>query len=64
LYDSREMVEIRHSLIGRRQKLRKQMEYNEQIALEAGEEVKSVVRDYPQYSESIIALVDAFEKKS
>lgn len=63
LYDSREMVEVRHSLIGRRQKLRKQMEYNEQIALEASEEIKSIVRDYPQYSDSILSLVDAYDKK-
>lgn len=63
LFDSREMVEVRHGLIGRRQKLRKRMEYNEQIALEASEEIKSIVKDYPQYADSIMSLVDAFEKK-
>lgn len=63
LYDNREMVEVRHGLIGRRQKLRKQMEYNQQIALEASEEIKSIVKDYPEYSESVLALVDAYEKK-
>lgn len=63
IYDSREMVEVRHGLIGRRQKLRKRMEYNEQIALEASEEIKGIVQDYPQYADSIMAIVDAFDKK-
>lgn len=63
LYDSREMVEIRHGLIGRRQKLRKQMEYNEQIALEASDEIKTIINDYPDYASSVMALVDAYEKE-
>lgn len=63
IYDSREMVEVRHGLIGRRQKLRKRMEYNGQIALEASEEIKGIVQDYPQYADSIMAIVDAFDKK-
>lgn len=63
LYDPREMVEIRHGLIGRRQKLRKQLEYNEQIALEASDEIKNIIKMYPQDAESIVALVDAYEKE-
>lgn len=61
LYDKREMVEIRHGLIARRQKLRKQMEYNEQIALEASNEIKSIIKDYPEYSESVLNLVNAYD---
>lgn len=63
LCDSREMVEIRHGLIGRRQKLRKQMEYNEGIALEAKDEIRDVIRDYPEASESILQLVESYENK-
>lgn len=61
IYDKREMVEIRHGLIARRQKLRKQMEYNEQIALEASNEIKSIIKDYPEYSESVLNLVNAYD---
>lgn len=63
IYDSREMVEIRHGLIGRRQKLRKQLEYNEQIALEASDEIKNIIKMYPEDAESIVSLVDAYEKE-
>jgi hypothetical protein len=60
IYDNREMVEIRHSLIQRRQKIRKQVEYNEQIALEASDEIKDLMRRYPQNSESIMDLVNKY----
>lgn len=60
IYDSREMVEVRHNLIGRRQKLRKQIEYNEQIALEAGDEIKDIMRKYPESSQSIMNLLDKY----
>ncbi|MCR4729195.1 MAG: hypothetical protein K5796_11205 [Lachnospiraceae bacterium] len=62
LYDSREMVEIRHKLIGRRQKLRKRLEYNEQIAREASDEIKGIIRDYPEYADSVMRLVEQYEK--
>ena len=61
LYDNKEMVEIRHDLIGRRQKLRKQMEYNEQIALEASEEIKEIISEYPQYANELMELVNTYE---
>ena len=60
LYDNREMVEIRHSLIQRRQKIRKQVEYNEQIALEASDEIKDLMRQYPQNADSIMDLVNKY----
>lgn len=63
IYDNREMVEIRHKLIGRRQKLRKQMEYNQQMALDASDEIKDIIREYPEYADSIMTLVNAYEKE-
>ncbi|MDE6984350.1 MAG: hypothetical protein K2O99_07430, partial [Lachnospiraceae bacterium] len=48
LIDNKEMVEIRHGLIIRRQKLRKQMEYNAKAAQEAQDEVKDIVAKYPE----------------
>lgn len=62
LVDSKEMVEIRHGLIIRRQKLRKQMEYNAKIAQEAQDEVKDIVERYPEYAKKILDLVADYEK--
>ncbi len=62
LIDNKEMVEIRHSLIIRRQKLRKQMEYNAKIAQEAQDEVKDIVERYPEYAKKILDLVADYEK--
>lgn len=62
LLDSKEMVEIRHGLILRRQKLRKQMEYNAQIAQKAQDEVKDIVDKYPEYAQDILDMVSDYEK--
>lgn len=62
LYDNKEMVEIRHGLIIRRQKLRKQMEYNAKVAQEAQDEVKELVAQFPEYAKKILELVNDYEK--
>ncbi len=62
LVDSREMVEIRHKLISRRQKLRKQMEYNQTIASESSDEIKEVMARYPESKNTILMMIDAYEK--
>ena len=62
LTDSKEMVEIRHGLIIRRQKLRKQMEYNAKAAQEAQDEIKDIVNQYPEYAQKILDLVSDYEK--
>jgi hypothetical protein len=62
LMDSKEMVEIRHNLILRRQKLRKQMEYNAKMAQQAQDEVKDIVNNYPEYAKNILDLVSNYEK--
>lgn len=63
ILEHKEMVEIRHGLILRRQKLRKQMEYNEELATEAKENIKKAMEQYPQYSKSILEIVTKYEKK-
>jgi hypothetical protein len=63
LLDKKEMVEIRHNLVDRRQKLRVQMEYNKRLATEAEKEVKNVITNYPQYREEIMDMVDRMEKE-
>ncbi|MFQ7491482.1 MAG: hypothetical protein ACLRMH_11925, partial [Lachnospiraceae bacterium] len=62
LYDNKEMVEIRHGLIIRRQKLRKQMEYNARVAQDAQDEVKDMVSKFPEYAKKILDLVNDYER--
>ena len=62
LYDNKEMVEIRHGLIIRRQKLRKQMEYNAKVAQDAQDEVKDLVQQFPEYAKKILEMVSEYEK--
>ncbi len=59
-----EMVEIRHGLIVRRQKLRKQMEYNEQLAESAQMEIRALVEEFPIYREEILEMVEVYEKNT
>ena len=63
LVDPREMVEVRHGLIARRQKLREQLEYNEGVARKAQDKIKELARAYPQYSDEIADIVDRYESK-
>lgn len=63
LLDKREMVEIRHDLILRRQSLRKQLDYNSELALTARREITDVVVNYPKFAEEITGMVDRYEKR-
>lgn len=61
LLDPREMVEMRHALIVRRQALRKQMDYNNNIAETARKEIMDVVNKYPAYAPEIMEMVDKYQ---
>ena len=61
LLDKREMVEIRHALIIRRQSLRKQMDYNNEVAEVARKEIMDIVHRYPAYASEILDMVDRFD---
>lgn len=61
LLDPREMVEIRHSLIQRRQALRKQLDYNNDVARVARNEVMEIAKEYPQYGQEILDMVDRYD---
>jgi len=61
LLDKREMVEIRHDLILRRQSLRKQMDYNNGVADTARKEIMDIAEKYPLYSEEIVRMVELYE---
>ena len=63
LLDKKEMIEIRHSLIIRRQSLRRRMDYNKEvIAGKAQAEIKDLVEKYPKYAKEILNIVDEYEK--
>ena len=62
LLDKREMVEIRHELIQRRQALRKQMDYNQEVAESARNEVKEVAALYPKYAQEILSMVERYDR--
>lgn len=61
LLDKREMVEMRHELIVRRQALRKQLDYNNDIAGAAKKEVMDIVNKYPAYAAEILEMVDRYQ---
>ena len=63
LLDPKEMVEVRHALIARRQKLRKQMEFNTQNAEDAQQQIRDIVADYPQYAKEILKMVSDYEER-
>lgn len=63
ILDKKEMVEIRHNLIIRRQSLRKRMDYNKEvIAGKAQAEIKDLVENYPEYAKEILGIVGQYEK--
>lgn len=64
ILDPKEMVEIRHNLIIRRQSLRRRMDYNREVVAGGSQkEIKALVDQYPQYAKEIMASVEEYEKK-
>jgi len=61
ILDKKEMVEIRHNLIIRRQSLRRRMDYNKEvIAGKAQAEIKDLVEKYPKYAKEILDIVGQY----
>ena len=63
LINRKEMVEIRHGLVERRQNLRKQMEYNKDVAVDAQVKLKDMIHAYPQYANQVLQQLEAFEER-
>ncbi len=63
LINPKEMVEVRHDLIVRRQSLRKRIEYNTENRNQSKDEVNSIVHDYPEYGQEILEIVSKFDQK-
>ena len=63
LLDHKEMVEIRHNLIIRRQSLRRRMDYNKEVVAEGAQaELRSLVENYPKYGPEIMAMIEKYEQ--
>ncbi len=63
ILDHKEMVEIRHGLIIRRQSLRRRMDYNKEVVAGGSQkEIMELVHRYPKYAKEIIAAVEKYEK--
>ncbi len=60
LINPKEMVEVRHELNTRRQKLRKNMEFYQNNMNLVKEEVKELVKEYPEYAKEILDIVDSY----
>lgn len=58
LVDHNEMVEIRHNLIGRRQNLRAQIDYNKDVAQRAESKLKNIIEEFPAFAKNILSLID------
>lgn len=61
LVDRREMVEIRHDLILRRQALRKQMDYNNSVAETARGEIMDIAEQYPDIAAEVRKMVEDYK---
>lgn len=60
IMDHKEMVEIRHAHILRRQKLRARLDYNKKMAKEAQQELKQLVKEYPQYGREVMDMLERY----
>ncbi len=63
LVNPKEMVEVRHDLIVRRQSLRKRVEYNTENRDQSKDEINSIVHDYPEYGREILAIVSKYDQQ-
>lgn len=61
ILDSRERVELRHGYNEQRQKLRKQMEHNRELAERAKQEIREIAAEYPESAPAILKIVEEYE---
>lgn len=62
LLDRKDLVEMRHELIIRRQALRKQINYNNDIIRNLKKEIEDIVVFYPEYYSEIVKKLEEFDK--
>lgn len=61
LMDHKEMVEIRHEHIVRRQKLRSRMDYNKRLAKDGEKEIKEFIVEFPEYKNEVLSMMDRYD---
>lgn len=61
LCDHKEMVEIRHEHIVRRQKLRAQMDYNRRLVKDGERALKDFQQENPEYAEEVCSMKDRYQ---
>ncbi len=64
LVNGREMVEVRHDLNIQRQKLRKQIEYNEGRIEEAKKNIMHMAADNPECMNEALEIIEQFENRN
>ena len=62
ILEHNEMVELRHAHILQRQKLRARMDYNKRLAKEGQDELKEFVRQYPEYANEALNMVERYSR--
>lgn len=60
ILDSREIVEIRHEYIIRRQKLRARMDYNKRLARDGERDIREFTKEYPQYASEMLDAMSRY----
>ncbi len=60
LIDNREMVEVKHSLNVRRQKLREQIAYNEELRLSGLKDIREMLKENPELREQVKRELDIY----
>lgn len=60
IIDNKEMVEVRHRLNVRRQKLRERIDYNNKIKARSIEDIQKILDKNPEQKEEIIKLLERF----
>ena len=58
------LTEVRRSLILRRKKLKKGMDFNQYSLETSKKEIEDLVREYPRFSGEILAIVEEYEENS
>lgn len=62
LVDKREMVEIKHGLITRRQKIRARIDYNMDIVLEQKDEIEQLMREFNEEIPEVREILNSIDK--
>ena len=62
LVDKREMVEIKHELLSRRQKIRASIEYNMDVVLEQKEEIEKLMKEYHEEIPEVREIINSVNR--